>query len=76
MQKKKVLKIAIITKVKESGIAPVVVQRLIGHKDITITLNTYTSMLNKFKEEELQKLNNYYDNKHLSNFSASEHQEK
>ena len=55
------------TRCIESGIAPVVVQRLMGHKDIGVTLNTYTSVLNKFKEEELEKLDNYYNNKNLSN---------
>ncbi len=54
------------TRCIESGIAPVVVQRLMGHKDIAVTLNTYTSVLNRFKEEEIEKLNNYYQNKNLS----------
>ena len=40
--------------------ALVVVQRLMGHKDIRITLNTYTSVLNKFKESEIDKVNQYY----------------
>ena len=44
----------------ESGMAPVVVQRLMGHTDIGITLNTYTSVFDKFKEEELDKVNKYY----------------
>ena len=48
------------TRCIESGIAPVVVQRLMGHNDISVTLNTYTSVLNKFKNDELQKLNDYY----------------
>lgn len=48
------------TRCIESGMTPVVVQRLMGHKDISITLNTYTSILNRFKNSELQKLNNYY----------------
>ena len=37
------------TRCIEAGIAPVVAQRLLGHKDIRVTLNTYTSVLNKFK---------------------------
>ncbi len=48
------------TRCIESGMTPVVVQRLMGHKDISITLNTYTSILNRFKNSELQKLNSYY----------------
>ena len=37
------------------GMAPVVVQRLMGHKDISVTLNTYTSVFDKFKEKEIDK---------------------
>ena len=38
----------------------IVLQRLIGHTDISITLNTYTSVFNKFKENELNKVLEYY----------------
>lgn len=41
------------------------VQRLMGHKDITVTLNTYTSVLEQFKERELDKVNQYYLNENL-----------
>ena len=47
------------------GMAPVVVQRLMGHKDISVTLNTYTSVFDKFKENEIDKVNQYYMNEHL-----------
>ena len=40
--------------------APVVVQRLMGHKDIGVTLNTYTTVFDKFKEKEIDKVNQYY----------------
>lgn len=53
------------TRCIESGMAPVVVQRLMGHKDIRVTLNTYTSVLNKFKESEIDKVNQYYLNQNL-----------
>ena len=36
--------------------APVVVQRLMGHNDISVTLNTYTSVYDKFKEKEIDKV--------------------
>lgn len=39
---------------------PVVVQRLMGHTDIVVTLNTYTSVYDKFKEKEVDKVNQYY----------------
>ena len=45
--------------------APVVVQRLMGHTDITVTLNTYTSVFDKFKENEIDKVNRYYTNENL-----------
>lgn len=48
------------TRCIESGMAPVVVQRLMGHKDIGVTLNTYTTVFDKFKENEIDKVNSYY----------------
>lgn len=48
------------TRCIESGMAPVVVQKLMGHKDISITLNTYTSVFDKFKQNEIDKVNQYY----------------
>ncbi len=45
--------------------APVVVQRLMGHTDITVTLNTYTSVFDKFKENEIDKVNRSYMNENL-----------
>lgn len=54
------------TRCIESGMAPVVVQRLMGHKDISITLNTYTSVFDKFKENEIDKVNQYYLRENLA----------
>ena len=53
------------TRCIESGMAPVVVQKLMGHKDISVTLNTYTSVLDKFREREIEKVNQYYLNENL-----------
>ena len=53
------------TRCIESGMAPVVVQRLMGHKDITVTLNTYTSVFDEFKSREVDKVNQYYLNENL-----------
>lgn len=36
-----------------------------GHKDISVTLNTYTSVFDKYKERELDKVNQYYLNENL-----------
>ena len=38
----------------------VALQRLMGHTNISITLNVYTTVFNKFKESEIEKVNNYY----------------
>lgn len=50
------------TRCIEAGIAPVVVQRLMGHKDIRVTLNTYMKVLERFRESEIKKVNDYYLN--------------
>lgn len=38
-----------------------------GHTDIGITLNTYTSVFDKFKEKEIDKVNKYYLEENLLN---------
>ena len=43
----------------------VAVQRLLGHKDVSVTLNTYTTIFDKYKEHEIEKLNNYYMNNEI-----------
>ena len=48
------------TRCIESGMQPIVVQKLMGHTDIRITLNTYTSVFDKFKAKEIEKVNKYY----------------
>lgn len=53
------------TRCIESGMQAVVVQKLIRHTDVGITLNTYTSMFDKFKEKKLDKVNQYYLNENL-----------
>ena len=51
----------------EAGMRAVALQRLMGHTDVSITLNTYTSVFNKYKESELEKVNNYYINNDIVN---------
>ena len=48
----------------EAGVTPVVLQKLMGHTDVSITLNTYTSVFDKYKETELEK---YYMEQNLLN---------
>ena len=52
------------TRCIESGMSAVVLSKLLGHKDIETTLNTYTSVFNKFKEDEIQKYINYIHQLH------------
>ncbi len=54
------------TRCIEGGMTAVVLQRLMGHKDIKVTLNTYTSVFNQFKENEIDKVNQYLVNNNLS----------
>lgn len=53
------------TRAIEAGVTPVVLQKLMGHTDVSITLNTYTSVFDKYKETELEKVNEYYMNQNL-----------
>ena len=56
------------TRCVEAGMRAVALQRLMGHTDVSITLNTYTSVFNRYKQSEIDKVNNYYlDNALLSN---------
>lgn len=50
------------TRCIEAGMRAVALQRLMGHTDISVTLNTYTSVFNKYKQSELEKVNEYYLN--------------
>ena len=51
----------------EAGVTPVVLQKLMGHTDVSITLNTYTFVLDKYKETEIEKVNKYYMEQNLLN---------
>lgn len=60
------------TRCIEAGMQPVTLQKLMGHKDIAVTLNTYTSILSRFKNEELSKVNNYYESNNMFNRTEQE----
>lgn len=45
------------TRCIENGINPVVLQKILGHSDINVTLNTYTSVFDEFKVSEFDKMN-------------------
>lgn len=55
------------TRCIEAGMRAVALQRLMGHSDISVTMNTYVSVFNKYKEAELEKLNDYYINNDIFN---------
>ena len=56
------------TRCIEAGMRSVALQRLMGHSDVSITLNIYTSVFNKYKNSEIEKVNNYYiDNEIFKN---------
>lgn len=45
--------------VLSGGMTAVVLSKLLGHKDVQTTLNTYTSVFNRFKEKEMDNSINY-----------------
>lgn len=63
------------TRCIEAGMSAVALQKLMGHNDVSVTLNTYTSVFNRYKEEELEKVNNYYARNNLLGKDKSEETE-
>ena len=57
------------TRCIEAGMNAVVLQRLMGHTDVKVTLNTYTSVFNEFKEDEINKVTKYINKKIINNKS-------
>jgi integrase len=53
------------TRCIEAGMRAVALQKLMGHSDVSITLNVYTSVFNNYKNSELEKVNNYYINNEI-----------
>jgi len=60
------------TRCVEGGMKAVVVQKLMGHTNIHITLDVYTDVFNKFKEDEIEKLNDYYMQNSIISETADE----
>lgn len=51
------------TRCIESGMPAHVLQKLLGHTDVSVTINKYTSIFDKYKQEEFEKYLQYkYDN--------------
>jgi hypothetical protein len=49
-----------ITRCAESGINPMVLKKLVGHKDIETTLGIYTTVYDNFTKSEMNKIQSYY----------------
>ena len=52
------------TRCIEAGMNPAVLQKILGHKNIQITLDTYTSIFDKYKEQEIEKVETYLSQLH------------
>ena len=52
------------TRCIEAGMNPAVLQKILGHTDIQVTLNTYTSVFDKYKDKEIEKLETYLSQLH------------
>ena len=52
------------TRCIEAGMNPAVLQKILGHTDIQVTLNTYTSVFDKYKDKEIEKLETYLGQLH------------
>ena len=50
------------TRCIEAGVPAEVLQKLLGHKDIETTINTYTTIFDKYKKEQIDKYVNYIQN--------------
>lgn len=50
-----------VTRLFENGIPPKTVQVLMGHPDITMTLNLYTEVMEEQKQEAVDTLNNIFN---------------
>lgn len=53
------------TRCIESGMSPVVLSKKLGHKDISVTLNTYTSVFAKYEDTQDDRYINYMEEKKL-----------
>lgn len=49
------------TRCIEAGMSPVSLSHILGHKDITTTLNTYTSVFEKYTKDEMKKIDKYFN---------------
>ena len=50
------------TRCIEAGMRSVALKELMGHSNVSVTLNVYASVFNRYKDSELEKVNKYYIN--------------
>jgi integrase len=48
------------TRCIEAGMQPTVVQKNMGHTDVSVTLNVYADVFDEFKQKEQEKFNEYF----------------
>ena len=56
----------------EAGMKPVVLQRLMGHADISVTMNTYADVFEQHQDDELKKVTEYMKKIGISDIEESE----
>ena len=49
------------TRCIEARVPAEVLKKWLGHKDVSITINTYTDVFNQFEKDNINKVNNYMD---------------
>ena len=50
------------TRCIEARVPAEVLKKWLGHKDVSITINTYTDVFNQFEKDNINKVNHYMDN--------------
>lgn len=52
------------TRCIEAGMSAVVLSKILGHKNIQVTLNTYTDVFDRYRKEEMMKVDEYFSQLH------------
>lgn len=63
------------TRCIESGMPAVVLAKLLGHSDVSITLNTYTSVFDEFQNKSLENMNIYLNRLFKTDINIDSNQE-